>query len=80
VIAALAILLFGAILSLVALQGQRNGWLLAGAGFTGPLRVRRDENWGAFHLLLALYGASGLALEVWGVLAIVGLASPPPIS
>jgi hypothetical protein len=80
VIAALAILLFGAILSLVALQGQRSGWLPAGASFLRPLRVRRDENRGAFHLLLLLYGGSGLALEVWGVLAIIGLASPPPIS
>jgi hypothetical protein len=80
VIAALAILLLGAFLSLVALQGQRTGSLPAGANFVRPLRVRRDENWGAFHLLLLLYGGSGLALEVWGVLAIVGLAPPPPIS
>jgi hypothetical protein len=80
VIAALAILLFGAILSLVALQGQRSGWLPAGTNFLRSLRVTRDGNWGAFHLLLVLYGASGLVLEVWGVLALIGLAPPPRIS
>lgn len=79
-IAALAILLFGALLSLVALQGQRSGSLPAGANFLRPLRVSRDDNWGMFHLLLALYGAAGLALEVWGVLAIIGLAPPPKLS
>jgi hypothetical protein len=78
-IAALAILGLGAIPSLVALHGQRTGSLPAGSNFLRPLRVHRDANWAAFHLLLVLYGASGLVLEVWGALAIVGLAVPPPL-
>ena len=79
-IAALAILALGAVLSCVALQGQRSGSLPAGSNFLRPLRVHRDTNWAAFHVLLVLYGASGLALEVWGILAIIGLAPPPPLS
>jgi hypothetical protein len=79
VIASLCILGFGVILSLVALQGQRSGWLPGGATPVGRLRVRRDENWGGFHLLLALYAGAGLVLEVWGVLALIGLAAPPRI-
>jgi hypothetical protein len=79
-IAALAMLVFGAILSLVALHGQRTGSLPAGSNFLRPLRVHRDADWLAFHLLLVLYGAGGLALEIWGVLAIIGLAPPPPLS
>lgn len=78
-IAELAILALGAILSLVALQGQRSGSLPAGSNFLRPLRVHRDANWVAFHLLLVLYGGGGLALEAWSVLAIIGLAPPPPL-
>jgi hypothetical protein len=78
-IAAVCILGFGVILSLVALQGQRSGWLPAGATPVGALRVRRNENREGFHLLLALYAGAGLVLEVWGILAIIGLAAPPKL-
>lgn len=80
VVGGLILMALGAILLIVALRGDRTGSLPAGANFFRPLIVSRDENGATFHLLLILYGAAGMALEVWGILSIIGLAAPPKIA
>lgn len=76
----LILMAFGAILLIVALRGKRTGALPAGANFLRPLIVRREGNGAAFRLLLLLYGAAGLTLEVWGILSLIGMAAPPKIA
>lgn len=75
----LLLIALGAIVLVAVLKGSRSGSLPAGASFFRRLTVVQDENPTAFHLLLLLYGAAGLALEVWGILAVIGLAEPPRI-
>jgi len=47
----------------------------AGAGY----RPKRDDSPLAFHCFLTLYLSGGLALLVWGVFALAGLAEPMPL-
>lgn len=51
-----------------------------GAIKRGRYRPSRTENPGAFYFFLALYTCGGLALLVWGVLVVAGVASPLPLS
>jgi hypothetical protein len=61
----------------IAYRGYRNGELPAGSnGFAGQYRPNRDDNPLAFHFFLILYFAGGIALCVWGLLAMIGLAPP----
>lgn len=61
----------------VAYRGYCIGELPAGAnGLSGAYRPSRAENPLAFHFFLALYFCGGLALCVWGLLAMIGLAPP----
>lgn len=72
----LFLMAMGAIVLFFVMRGQRTGSLPAGANFLRPLRINRDENSAAFHLLLIAYASAGIGLEIWGILSIVGLASP----
>ena len=69
-------ILFGLGIIAVAFNGYRSGEVPAGAGF----RPTRDDNPIAFHAFLTLYLCSGMALLVWGVFALFGLAEPMPLS
>jgi len=73
---ALLQILFGLGILAVAYHGYRAGEIPAGAGY----RPTRDENPAGFHCFLTLYLCSGIALLVWGVFALVGLAEPMPLS
>ena len=53
--------------------------LRAGSAYFRPYRPTRDDNPLAFHFFLALYFCGGLALLVWGILALVGGAPPMPL-
>lgn len=59
----------------VAYHGYRAGELRAGSNFLrGVYRPDREDNRLAFHLFLILYFCAGLALSVWGLLALSGIA------
>ena len=73
---ALLQILFGLGILAIAWQGHRDGEIPAGAGY----RPNRDDNPLGFHGFLTLYIAGGLALLVWGVFALAGLAEPMPLS
>ncbi|HEU4619045.1 MAG TPA: hypothetical protein VFV10_13475 [Gammaproteobacteria bacterium] len=61
----------------VAYRGYLRGELRAGAnGFAGVYRPNRRDNPLAFHFFLLLYFCGGIALCVWGLLAMIGLAPP----
>jgi hypothetical protein len=69
-------IVFGLGIVAVAFNGYRIGEIPAGAGF----RPTRDDDPIAFHSFLTLYLCSGLALLVWGIFALFGLAEPMPLS
>ena len=71
---ALFLIAMGAGVLAVAWQGYRRGELPAGSGLFEPFRPNRDDNPLAFHFFLALYYCGGMALAVWGLLSLVGLA------
>jgi hypothetical protein len=62
----------GVILLVVARRGYVSGELRAGTAYLRPYRPRRDDNPLAFYFFLALYFCGGMALLVWGILALVG--------
>ncbi|CUA99482.1 hypothetical protein [Thiomonas bhubaneswarensis] len=65
---------FGAGLLAVAYQGYQVGELPAGTSFWRAYRPNREDNPLAFHFFLLLYVCAGLALCVWGLLALLGMA------
>jgi len=68
------LLALGCLLLVVAFRGYRSGELPAGRTWFKPYRPNRDDNPVAFHFYLAIYFCGGLALCVWGLLAMVGMA------
>lgn len=60
----------------VAWRGWQIGEVPAGSNGLRPYRSNRSDNPLAFYLFLALYGVGGMALVVWGLLILAGLAPP----
>lgn len=60
----------------VAWGGWRSGELPAGSRAWHSYRPSRDESPVAFHLFLTLYVCGGIALCVWGLLELGGMAPP----
>ncbi len=77
---ALVLVLFGAGVLAVAWRGYRSGVLPAGSAGWKPYRPTRDDTPVAFHFFLVLYLCGGMALAVWGLLALFGLAAAPELS
>lgn len=75
-VGALFLILAGALVLAVAYRGHRRGVLPAGSNFLRPYRPSRDHDPIAYHLFLVLYFAGGMAMVVWGLLSLVGLAPP----
>jgi hypothetical protein len=74
---AIVLLAFGGGILAVAWQGYRAGALPAGPNFLrGRFMPSRADNPLAFYFFLALYFSAGMALAVWGLLALVGMAPP----
>lgn len=74
---ALFLIGIGAGVLAVAYQGYRAGELPAGPNFLrGTWRPNREDNPVAFHFFLLLYFCGGMALAVWGLLALAGMAPP----
>ena len=68
-------LALGVALLALAYRGYRVGEIRAGAnGWRGAYRPSREDNPLAFHFFLVLYFCAGLALCVWGLLALLGMA------
>jgi hypothetical protein len=72
----LVLLGFGSGILAVAWNGWRSGELPAGSKGLRAYRPPRDENPIAFHLFFALYVCGGIALCVWGLLELGGMAPP----
>ncbi|HSN00255.1 MAG TPA: hypothetical protein VLS52_04545 [Rudaea sp.] len=72
----LVLLGFGSGILAVAWDGWRSGELPAGSKGFRAYRPNRDENPVAFHFLLALYICGGIALCLWGLLELGGMAPP----
>lgn len=70
----LILILLGAGVLAVAWQGYRAGELPAGSRGWRAYRPTREDNPLAFHFFLALYLCGGMALAVWGILALFGTA------
>lgn len=62
----------GAGLLAVTRQGYVRGVLPAGSAFLRAYRPTREDSPLAFHVFLALYFCGGMALLVWGILALLG--------
>lgn len=61
----------------VAWQGYSDGVLPAGSNFfRGRYMPSRARNPFAFHFFLVLYYSAGMALCVWGLMALAGMAPP----
>jgi hypothetical protein len=63
----------------VAYRAHHVGEIRAGRAGFKPYRPTRAESPGAFYFYLTLYIGAGLALLVWGVLVIAGVARPLPL-
>ena len=48
----------------------------AGTSFLRVYRPSRTDNPLAFHYFLVLYFCAGMALAVWGLLILIGMAPP----
>ena len=60
----------------VGYRGWRNGELAAGARGLHAYRPNRKDHPLAFRFFLVLYFSGGMALTVWGLLALIGMAPP----
>jgi hypothetical protein len=74
----LVTLFFGVGILAVAYRANQVGEIPAGAGLR-PYRPTRTANPVAFHFFLTLYLCGGLALVVWAILALAGVAAPIPV-
>jgi hypothetical protein len=72
----LVLLGFGSGILAIAWRGWRNGELPAGSKGLRAYRPNRNENPAAFHFVLVLYVCGGIALCVWGLLELGGMAPP----
>lgn len=79
-LSALFLLVVGGGILAVAWHGYRVGVLPAGPNFfRGRWMPSREANPFAFHFFLVLYFGGGMALTVWGLLSLVGMAPPLPL-
>ncbi len=74
------LIIFGVGLLIVAYRAHQAGEIPAGSAGFKSYRPSRTENPGAFYFFLALYTGRGLALLVWGILVVAGVARPLPLS
>lgn len=72
----LFLIVFGIGLLAVACRAHQVGEIPAGAAGFKSYRPSRTNSPGAFYFFLTLYIFGGLALLMWGVLVIAGVANP----
>ncbi len=77
---AIFFLLLGLGLLLVDYQSLRRGWLPCGPnGLSGRLEFHRDRQPILYWLMFLLYGAAGVALILFAVRLLFGVAEPLPL-
>lgn len=72
----LFLLFVGAVLLFVAHSGRREGRVRAGTTIRGVWYAERHAHPLAFRFFVGMYYCAGMALCVWGLLAMVGMAPP----
>jgi hypothetical protein len=77
---ALLQILLGLGILVVAYRGHQAGEIRAGSAGFEPYTPSRSDAPLAFHAYLVLYVCAGLALLVWGLFALLGLAKPMPLA
>ncbi|HJU22244.1 MAG TPA: hypothetical protein VJ891_07020 [Casimicrobiaceae bacterium] len=78
-LSSLAVIALGIVLLVLVRRGWLAGEVPAGVAYLRPYRPNRDENAVAFHFYVALYFVGGVALIVWGILALFGAVAPIPL-
>lgn len=73
-VGSIILLLVGCAVLAVAWRGYLAGELPAGSAGWRSYRANRSDNPFAFHFFLTLYFCVGMALAVWGILALFGAA------
>jgi len=73
---ALFLIAIGSGVLAVAYRGWQDGELPAGARGVSAYRPNREDNPAAFYVFLVLYICGGIAIAVWGMLVLVGMAPP----
>lgn len=76
---ALLLIAIGSGLLAVAYRGWQDGELPAGAKGLSAYRPKREDSPAAFYFFLVLYVGGGVAIAVWGLLALIGMAPPPDL-
>jgi hypothetical protein len=79
-LSSLCLIAVGVLILVIVRQGFLAGKLPAGVAYFRAYRPNRADNPIAFHFFLALYFCGGMALVVWGILALFGGASPIRLS
>lgn len=74
VVGSVILILLGAGILAVAWRGYLAGVLPAGSAGWRAYRPQRDDDPFAFRFFLVLYFCGGMALVVWGILALFGAA------
>ena len=73
-VGSIILILLGAGVLAVAWRGYLAGVIPAGAAGLRAYRPSREDNPLAFRFFLTLYFCGGMALAVWGILALFGAA------
>jgi hypothetical protein len=73
---ALFLIAIGSGVLAVVYRGWRDGELPVGSKGLQAYRPNREDNPVAFYAFLVLYVCGGIALAVWGLLVLVGMAPP----
>lgn len=71
---ALFLIAIGSGVLAVAYRGWQDGELPAGAKGVSAYRPNREDSPVAFYVFLVLYVCGGIAIAVWGLLVLVGMA------
>lgn len=74
------LLVVGIGLLVVAYRGYLKGEIRAGSSAFRPYTPTREGNPLAFHFFILLYVCGGLALLLWGLLVLAGMAEPLPLN
>ncbi len=76
----LLLMAVGIAIGWVAWGGLRRGEIPAGSKGFQAYRPRRDENPVEFYFFILLYICTAVGLFIYGVMVLLGMAEPPPLT